>query len=123
MGNGDTIVAFAGHNCQLWAKSDSQLLQNTSSNLCCRWTHIHKKLYYRTFSSRAHPFLEKDWQNHVTVPVDFANFQNDCVSWKKPIKKVYKFMLNERMFEFVYAKLRSKTCNMTSSLSLRFWLE
>jgi group II intron reverse transcriptase/maturase len=117
IGNGDTIVAFAGHNCQLWSKSGSRLLQNTSSNLCCRWTHIHSKFYYRTFSSKAHPFLEKGWENRATVPVDFVNFQNDCVNWKGPIKRVYKFMLNERMFEIAYAKLRSKPGNMTNSLN------
>jgi retron-type reverse transcriptase len=116
-GNGATIVTSTKRKCWYLVKSSSQLLQNTSSNLCCRWTHTHGKFSYRTFSTRAQPFIEKEWENRAIVPVDFVNFQENCVKWKGPIKRVYKFMLNKRMFEIAYAKLRSKPGNMTNSLN------
>lgn len=117
IGNGATIITDTKYKCWYVVKSSSQLLQNTSSNLCCRWTHTHGKFFYRTFSTKDHPFLEKEWKDRATVPVDFVNFQKNCVNWKVPIKRVYKFMLNKRMFEIAYSKLRSKPGNMTNSLN------
>nr|AVR57658.1 hypothetical protein [Halamphora calidilacuna] len=117
IGNGATIVSYTKCNCQYLVKSSSRPLQNISSNLCCHWTHIHGKFAHKTFSSKAQPFLEKDWENRATVPVHFVNFQENCVNWKGPIKRVYKFMLNKRMFEIAYAKLRSKPGNMSNSLN------
>ena len=40
-GNGATIVTYTKRNCWYLVKSGSRHLQNTSSNLCCHWTHIH----------------------------------------------------------------------------------
>ena len=116
-GNGVTIVTYTKRNRLYLVKSNSRLLRKTSSNLCCHWTHIHGKFSYKTFSTKSQPFLEKDWENRATVPVDFVNFQTNCENWKGPIKRVYKFMLDKRMFEIAYAKLRSKPGNMTNSLN------
>jgi hypothetical protein len=47
-----------------------------------------------------------------------VDFQNNCVNCKGPIKNVYRFMLNKRMFEIAYANLRSKPGNITHSINL-----
>lgn len=118
IGNGAPIVTYTRRNRWSFVKSGSQLLQNTSSNLCCRWTHIHGKFSYKIFSTKVQPFLEKNWKSCATVPVDFVNFQTTCVNWKGPVKKkIYNFMLNKRMFEIAYAKLRSKPGKIIHSLN------
>lgn len=116
-GNGSIIVTYTKRNCQYLVKSSSRPLQNISSNLCCHWTHIHGKFSHKTFSSKAQPFLKKDWENRATVPVDFVNFQENCVNWKGPLKRIYKFILNKRLFEIAYAKLRSEPGNMINILN------
>ena len=116
-GNGAAKVIHTNRNYLCIIKSNSRPLQNISSNLCSRWTHIHGKFSHKTFSTKAQPFLEKDWKNRATVPVDFVNFQKNCASWRGLIKKIYKFMLDKRMFEIAYAKLRSKPGNMANSLN------
>ena len=73
-GNGVTTVIHTNRNYWCIIKSNSRLLQNISSNLCSRWTHIHGKFSHKTFSTKAQPFLKKDWENRATVPVDFVNF-------------------------------------------------
>lgn len=93
--NGAAIVTYTKRNCWYLVKSRSRPLQNISSNLCCHWTHIHGKFSHKTFSTKTQPFLEKDWENRATVPVDFVNFQKNCVNWKGFIKRVYKFMLDK----------------------------
>ena len=72
IGNGATILTYTKLNYRYLVKSSSRPLQNISSNLCCRWTHIHGKFSHKTFSTKAQPFLEKDWENRATVPVDFV---------------------------------------------------
>jgi hypothetical protein len=86
-GNGAIIVTGTTRKCWYLVKSSSRLLQNTSSNPCCHWIHIFGKFFYRTFSTKAQSFLEKEWKNRATVPVNFFNFQKNCGNRKRTCKK------------------------------------
>lgn len=87
IGNGATIKTDTKGKLWYLVKSSSQLLQNTSSNLCCHWTHTDDKFSYRISFTKAHPFSETEWKDCATVPVDSVNFQKNWAKWKGCIKK------------------------------------
>lgn len=80
-----------------------------------RWTGIHNS-YTRFYSTE--PFLEDEWKKRATIPEEFVAFQKKSVNWKGPVKDhIYKFLLDPRMFQIAYGKLRSNSGNMTPGIN------
>jgi hypothetical protein len=80
-----------------------------------RRTGIHNS-YTRFYSTKS--FLENEWKKRATIPKEFVTFQKICVSWKGPVKDhVYKFLLDPRLFQIAYGKLRSNSGNMTPGIN------
>lgn len=119
-----TIVAQALHMRKDNVKGGSQLGYIGGKDVTSRWAGIHAPFQVRTYGSKTQarrtgtPFLEENWKERVTIPTEFIAFQSKCVNWRGPIKeKVYKFLLDPRMFEIAYAKLRSKPGNLTPGIN------
>jgi group II intron reverse transcriptase/maturase len=130
------IVANAPLNSENNVKDGSQLGYMVGKDVTRRWAGIHASVQVRTFSSKAKalgtgprakgpkayglraPFLEGNWKERATIPTEFIAFQSKCVKWKGPIKEnVYKFLLDPRMFEIAYAKLRNNPGNLTPGIN------
>jgi group II intron reverse transcriptase/maturase len=81
-----------------------------------RWTSIHK--FCTRFYSTQIFFLEDGWKKRATIPEEFVTFQKKCVDWKGPIKDyIYKFLLDPRLFQIAYGKLRSNLGYMTPGIN------
>ena len=96
-------------------KEGSQLGYTGGRNVSGRRTGIHN-FYTRFYSTQS--FLENEWKKRATIPKEFVTFQKKCVSWKGPVKDhVYKFLLDPRLFQIAYGKLRSNSGNMTPGIN------
>jgi group II intron reverse transcriptase/maturase len=96
-------------------KGGSQLGYTGGRNVSGRWTGIHKS-YTRFYSTQ--PFLEDGWKKRATIPEEFVTFQKKCANWKGPVKDhIYKFLLDPRLFQIAYGKLRSNSGNITPGIN------
>jgi group II intron reverse transcriptase/maturase len=96
-------------------KEGSHLGYKGKRNVSGRWTGIYS-FYTRLYSTQ--PFLEHDWEKRATIPEEFVTFQKKCVNWKGPVKDhIYKFLLDPRLFQIAYSKLRSNSGNVTRGIN------
>jgi group II intron reverse transcriptase/maturase len=96
-------------------KGGSQLGYTGGRNVSGRWAGIHNS-YIRFYSTQ--PFLENGWKKRATIPEEFVTFQKKCVNWKGPVKDhIYKFLLDPRLFQIAYGKLRSNLGNLTRGIN------
>ena len=96
-------------------KGGSQLCYTRRWNVSSHRTGIHH-FYIRSHSTQS--FLEDEWKKRATIPEEFAAFQKKCVNWKGSIKDhIYKFLLDPRLFQIAYDKLRSNKGNMTPGIN------
>jgi nicotine oxidoreductase len=96
-------------------KGDSQLGYIGGRNVSSRWTGIYTS-YIHFYSTQ--PFVEDGWKKRATIPEEFATFQKKCVNWKGPVKDhIYKFLLDPRLFQIAYDKLRSNLGNLTTGIN------
>jgi group II intron reverse transcriptase/maturase len=113
------VVAQALFNGRDIVKGCSKCVQFGRKDVLSCWTDIHVSIRHRAFSRKAGaPFLEEEWKDRATIPTRFLEFQNTCKNNKGFIRfNVYQFMLDPRLFEIAYGKLRSKPGNMTPGIN------
>jgi group II intron reverse transcriptase/maturase len=96
-------------------KWGSQLGYTGGRDVSGRWTGIHNS-YNRSYSTQL--FLEDGWKKRATIPEEFVTFQKKCVNWKGPVKDhIYKFLLDPRLFQVAYDKLRGNLGNLTFKIT------